>query len=203
MPTIASHTFPSGAVFALVQGDLTKSNLDAIVNAANAQLQHGGGLAAAIARAGGPEIQRESDEWVRKNGLARHDRPAVTGAGRLPCRWVIHAVGPVWGEGDEDRKLATAVRSSLETAASLPAASVGLPAISTGIFAFPKARAAEIICEAVAAYFSVHPDSSLRRVELTLFDTPTLEIFRDKFNRRFPSPLRPSPVERERGGGEG
>jgi O-acetyl-ADP-ribose deacetylase (regulator of RNase III) len=99
----------------------------------------------------------------------------------------------VWGEGDplrdakrdEDRKLATAVRASLEMAASLPAASVGLPAISTGIFGFPKARASEIICESVAAYFAANPDGVVRRVDLTLFDAPTLEIFTDAFTRRF------------------
>ena len=72
MTPITEHTFPGGAIFALVQGDLTIMDLDAIVNAANAQLQHGGGLAAAIARRGGPAIQQESDAWVRQNGLARH-----------------------------------------------------------------------------------------------------------------------------------
>ena len=202
MTTIISHTFPDGAIFALVQGDLTKANLDAIVNAANALLQHGGGLAAAIARASGPAIQRESDAWVRQNGLARHDRPAVTGGGRLPCRWVIHAVGPVWGEGDEVHKLAAAVRASLETAASLPATSVGLPAISTGIYGFPKARAAGIICEAVAAYLDANPDGLVRRVELTLFDAPTLEIFRDAFVRRFPHPSAPLRLSGRGDGGE-
>jgi O-acetyl-ADP-ribose deacetylase (regulator of RNase III) len=200
MATITSHTFPGGAVFALVQGDLTTMTFDAIVNAANAQLQHGGGLAAAIARRGGPAIQQESDAWVRRHGPARPDRPAVTGAGRLPCRFVIHAVGPVWGEGEpprdplqdaqrdakreEDRKLAAAVRASLETAASLPAETVGLPAISTGIFGFPKPRAAEITCDAVALYLTAHPSGAVRRVDLVLFDSPTLEIFRDAFNRR-------------------
>lgn len=186
MTTIVEHVFPSGAVLVLIQADLTASKLDAIVNAANAQLQHGGGLAAAIARRGGPSIQDESDAWVRQNGLARHDRPAVTGAGRLPCRYVIHAVGPVWGEGDEDRKLSLAVRTALETAASLRLTSLGLPAISTGIFSFPKARAAAITIDAGAAYLGAHPDSSLRRVELVLFDAASLEVFQDALALRFP-----------------
>lgn len=188
MTAIAEHAFPGGAVLALVRGDLTTSRLDAIVNAANAQLQHGGGVAAAIVRRGGPSIQQESDAWIAQNGLARHDRPAVTGAGRLPCRYVIHAVGPVWGEGDEDRKLTLAVRSSLETAVGLGIESLGLPAISTGIFGFPKARAAALTIDAVAAFFEAGPQPSLRRVELVLFDAPTFETFGDAFNRQFSPP---------------
>ena len=198
MTTIVERTFPGGAILALVQGDLTTSDLDAIVNAANAQLQHGGGLAAAIARRGGPAIQQESDAWVRQNGLARHDRPAVTGAGRLPCRYVIHAVGPVWGEGDEDRKLTLAVRSALETAASLSLTSLGLPAISTGIFGFPKPRAATITFDAVAAYFDTHPETPLRRVQVVLLDAPTLEVFQETFAQRFPHP---HPLSRAAGEG--
>jgi O-acetyl-ADP-ribose deacetylase (regulator of RNase III) len=122
---------------------------------------------------------------VRQNGLARHDRPAVTGAGRLRCRYVIHAVGPVWGDGDEDRKLTLAVRSSLETATSLNLASLGMPAISTGIFGFPKPRAAAITLEAIAAFVEANPQTSLRRVELVLFDTPTLEVFQQALAQRF------------------
>jgi len=192
-PILAEHRLAKEAVLALVQGDLTEARLDAIVNAANGQLQHGGGLAGANARRGGPSIQHESDAWVRQNGLARYDRPAVTGAGRLPCRYVIHAVGPVWGEGDEDRKLGIAVSTSLETAASLELTSVGLPAISTGIFGFPKARAAPIIFEAIAEFFAAHP-ASLKRVELVLLDQPSLQIFQEAFEQRFPdSTLTPIP----------
>jgi len=208
MTTIVEHAFPGGAILALVQGDLTTSNLDAIVNAANAQLQHGGGLAAAIARRGGPAIQQESDAWVRQNGLARHDRPAVTGAGRLPCRYVIHAVGPVWGEGDEDRKLTLAVRSALETAASLSLTSLGLSAISTGIFGFPKPRAAAITFDAVAEFFTAHPTGSLKRVELVLLDQPTLQVFLEPFAQRFPDSTltphpSPGPTPGRGAGGEG
>src|SRR3990172_841662 len=207
-PILAEHRLAKEAVLALVQGDLTEARLDAIVNAANGQLQHGGGLAGAIARRGGPSIQHESDAWVRQNGLARYDRPAVTGAGRLPCRYVIHAVGPVWGEGDEDRKLTLAVRSALETAASLSMTSLGLPAISTGIFAFPKPRAAALTFDAIAQFFSAHPTGSLKRVELVLFDQPTLQVFLEPFAQRFPeSTLTPHPSPRPtpgRGaGGEG
>jgi len=201
-PVVAEHGLPGGACLALVQGDLTKAPLDAIVNAANAQLQHGAGLAAAIARRGGPSIQQESDAWVERNGPARFDRPAVTGGGALPSRYVIHAVGPVWGEGDEDRKLNLAVRASLETAASMELTSLGLPAISTGIFGFPKARAAPIILEAIAGFFAERRATSLKRVELVVFDQPTLRVFQQAFADRFPDPSLappPSPAPREGG----
>src|SRR5688572_10003455 len=100
--------FPSGQRLQIVQGDLTQENVDAIVNAANARLQHGGGVAAAISRRGGPQILAESDAWVRQHGPVTHTAPAHTGAGSLPCCIIIHAVGPVWGEGNEDHKLSAA-----------------------------------------------------------------------------------------------
>ncbi len=205
-PVLAEHRLTSGATIALVQGDLTATRLDAIVNAANASLQHGGGLAGAISRRGGPAIQQESDAWVQRNGLARHDRPAVTAAGRLPCRYIIHAVGPVWGEGDEDRKLGVAVRAALESAAALGVSSLGLPAISTGIFGFPKPRAAPIVLDAIVDHFASHPATSLRRVEVVILDTPTLEVFQKAFAERFgdpPSPLAPLPPSGRGGRGEG
>jgi O-acetyl-ADP-ribose deacetylase (regulator of RNase III) len=193
-PVLAEHHLATGVSFALVEGDLTQAPLDAVVNAANPQLQHGGGLAAAISRRGGPDVQRESNAWVQQNGLARFDQPAVTGPGQLPCRCLIHAVGPVWGEGDEDRKLNVAVRSSLAAASALRLASVGLPALSTGIFGFPKARAAPIIFDAVTGYLTENPNASLRRVELFVFDRPTLEVFSQAFAERFPSPRPPLPL---------
>ena len=198
---LAEYRLTSGATIALVQGDLTEARLDAIVNAANASLQHGGGLAAAISRRGGPSIQLESDAWIQRHGLARHDRPAVTGAGQLPCRYVIHAVGPVWGEGDEDRKLGVAVHAALESAATLQLASLGLPAISTGIFGFPKARAAPIILQAIVDFFASHPATSLQRVEVVLLDMPTIEVFQESFAERFPSS--PGPLLRSGRGGRG
>jgi O-acetyl-ADP-ribose deacetylase (regulator of RNase III) len=183
---VAEHHFPDGAVLALIHGDLTESRLSAIVNAANPRLQHGGGLAAAIARRGGPRIQEESDAWVRRNGPAAPGRPAITGAGDLPCRAVIHAVGPVWGEGDEDHKLDLAVRSSLELAAARGFVGLGLPAISTGIYGFPVERAAPIILGAIADFFRLAPKTSLQRVEVMLFDQPTLEVFERAFAASVP-----------------
>jgi len=184
---ICEHILPSGQALRLVHGDLTEERVDAIVNAANAQLAHGGGVAGAISRRGGPQIQAESDAWVRQHGPVPHDRPAVTGGGRLPCRHVIHAVGPVWGEGDEDAKLASAVSGSLAVADELGLTSLALPAISTGIFGFPKDRGARVILDAIVTYLQAHPQSPLHEIRITLIDSPSVAIFAEEFGRRWPS----------------
>lgn len=171
------RTFPNGCKLQIAQGDITLEPVDAIVNAANSSLQHGGGVAWAISRRGGEAIQRESDEWVRHYGPVTHEKPAYTSGGLMPCKYVIHAVGPVWGQGDEQRKLAAAVRGSLECAAELKLASLALPAISTGIFGFPKELAAGIIYAEIERYFAQNADSTLKLVRLTLFDGPTVEVF--------------------------
>jgi O-acetyl-ADP-ribose deacetylase (regulator of RNase III) len=182
---VASQKLASGQILRLIHGDLTKEKVDAIVNAANAQLAHGGGVAGAIVRAGGREIQTESDAWVREHGLVSHQRPAITSAGRLPCRYVIHAVGPIWGEGDEDAKLRSAVTGALALADEKALTSLALPAISTGIFGFPKERGARVILDAIVDYFEQKPDSSLSEVHVTLIDEPSVAIFADEFNRRW------------------
>ncbi len=168
---------PAGVTLQLVQGDLTEERVDAIVNAANAHLQHGAGVAGAIVRRGGSKIQAESDAWVRTHGPVPHAQPAYTGAGKLPCRYVIHAVGPIWGEGVEDKKLHAAVYGALELADQLNLASVAFPAISTGIFGFPKARAARIILETIRSYFSRQAESKVRLVRIVLIDSVTLSAF--------------------------
>jgi O-acetyl-ADP-ribose deacetylase (regulator of RNase III) len=175
--SLAERTFAPNHVLQLVQGDITTLPVDAIVNAANSHLQHGGGVAGIISRKGGPAIQMESDAWVREHGPVAHAEPAVTSGGNLPCRYVIHAVGPVWGEGDEDRKLAEAVAGSLQTADKLKLASIAFPAISTGIFGFPKERAAGIIFSAIADFFADKPDSTTILVQMVLYDQPTLDAF--------------------------
>lgn len=185
--TIARQPLPNGTVLSLIHGDLTEEHVDAIVNAANAQLSHGGGVAAAIVRRGGATIQQESDAWVRRHGPVTHDRPAITGAGRLPCRFVIHAVGPIWGEGNEDAKLAAAVSSALALADERRLTSLALPAISTGIFGFPKERGARVIVQAILDYFDQRPETTLREIRITLIDQPTVQVFRQEFARRWPT----------------
>ncbi|MEW6299023.1 MAG: macro domain-containing protein [Thermodesulfobacteriota bacterium] len=183
---IVSHQLPSGHTLTLYQGDLTEEHVDAIVNAANAHLAHGGGLAGAIVRRGGQEIQEESDAWVRQHGPAGHEKPALTGAGRLPARWIIHAVGPVWGSGDEDRKLRAAYTSALRLAHDKGFSTVAFPSISTGIFGFPVERAAAIALQAVIDFCAAHPDSPPREIRFTLLDSPTVEVFRAEFEKRLP-----------------
>lgn len=178
---------PSGQKIEIAQGDLTKEPLDAIVNAANSLLAHGGGVAGAIVRAGGEVIQEESDDWVGMYGPVSHAEPAYTGAGKLPCRYVIHAVGPIWGEGEEDRKLAEAVQGSLQRAVALGLSSIAFPAISTGIFGFPKERAARVILETLADFLSTHPDALLILVRLVLWDDETAEVFAEEAKRQLGS----------------
>lgn len=177
MNTILRERDFSGHLFQLVQGDITTETVDAIVNAANSSLRHGGGVARAISERGGESIQRESDAWVKKNGPVSYNEPAVTGAGNLPCQIVIHAVGPVWGEGDEEAKLADAVLGVLALATRRGLSSLSLPAISTGIFGFPKELAARIIFSTIEAFFTSQADSPLKQVRLVLFDQPTLDVF--------------------------
>jgi O-acetyl-ADP-ribose deacetylase (regulator of RNase III) len=179
---LAERILQTGQMLQIVQGDITAEPVDAIVNAANEFLQHGGGLARAIVRRGGETIQKESDDWVRRHGRVSHSLPAWTSAGALPAKYVIHAVGPVWGAGDEESKLAQAVAGALRLADELQSHTVAMPAISTGIFGFPRDRAAEIIPAAIEAYFSGNGSSGIGTVRLVLFDQPTLEAFTSIWN---------------------
>ncbi|HVR44213.1 MAG TPA: macro domain-containing protein [Thermoanaerobaculia bacterium] len=153
-------------------GDITTLEVDAIVNAANSSLQHGGGVAAAIVRRGGSVIQQQSD----RIGFVPVGSAAVTDGGSLPSRWVIHAVGPRMGEGDEERKLRDATRSALERAEELRARSVAFPAISTGIFGYPLDRCARIMT-GVAREFAAEA-RSVERVIFCLFGEDAMREFR-------------------------
>jgi O-acetyl-ADP-ribose deacetylase len=159
-------------VIEVYQGDLTDQVVDAIVNAANSALSHGGGVAGAIVRKGGEEIQLES----RGKAPVAVGDAAVTGAGRLPCRYVIHAVGPMWGEGDEECKLRAAVRSALARAEELGLGSVALPAISTGIFGYPKEAGCRAIVEEVRKALAL-PAGSVKTVRLVSIDEETASHF--------------------------
>ncbi len=174
---LREYRFPTGQFIQIVQGDITAEEVDAIVNAANSHLAHGAGVAGAILRKGGPMIQAESDKWVKEHGLVSHSQPAYTRAGDLPCKYIIHAVGPVWGEGEEDEKLAAAVGGSLRLAESLAISSISFPALSTGIFGFPKSRAARVILSTVLAYITENSSSGIKLVRLVLFDPGSVQVF--------------------------
>ena len=182
---ISEHILESGQRLQIVQGDITKEVVDAIVNAANAHLKHGGGVAAAIAGRGGPEIQAESDRWVLQHGPVKPESPAYTSGGNLACRYVIHTVGPVWGEGNEDSKLNAAISGALKLGDQLAVSSISFPAVSTGIFGFPKTQAAEIIIGTIREYFRDNPISRMEVVRITLFDQETLDVFNRVWNSTF------------------
>ena len=163
----------------LVQGDITERDTDAIVNAANSHLQHGGGVAGAIVRKGGQIIQDESD----KIGFTPVGHAVLTSAGRLSAKFVIHAVGPRMGEGDEENKLKNAVYNSLLLASQKGLQSISMPAISSGIFGFPKDRCAKILVRESADFLKKQTKSSLKVVEFCIYDDLTLGYFRKEFEK--------------------
>ncbi len=171
----------NGIKVLVVKGDITEENVDAIVNAANSHLKHGGGVAGAIVRKGGYEIQKESD----RIGFVPVGEVAVTGAGKLYAKYIIHAVGPRWGEGDEERKLESAVKNSLLKADELGVSSISIPAISTGIFGFPKDKGAEIILKTIKKFIEEHSKTSLKEIRCTNIDEETTKIFENKIKTIF------------------
>jgi O-acetyl-ADP-ribose deacetylase (regulator of RNase III) len=178
MKIISEHKI-AGKILRLVQGDITDRDVDVIVNAANSHLQHGGGVAGAIVRKGGQVIQDESD----KIGFTPVGTAVITGAGKLPAKFVIHAVGPRMGEGDEDNKLKNAVKSSLMLASKKGLKSISIPAISSGIFGFPKDRCAKILVGESAGFLKENKDTSLHTVEFCIRDDTTLSYFKNEFEK--------------------
>src|SRR5207253_828692 len=154
------------------RGDITKERVDAIVNAANSSLLGGGGVDGAIHRAAGPELV---EACRTLGGCATGDARATPGFG-LPARWVIHAVGPVWqgGSQGEPELLASCYRRALEVAGELGARSVAFPAISTGVYGFPKERAARIAVETVRS-----TATQVELVRLVAFDEETQLLYEE------------------------
>ena len=174
---LLEHTLNTGQVFRVVRGDITIESTDAIVNAANERLMHGGGVAGAISRKSGGLIQEESDVWVRRHGPVVTGTAAITGAGRLPAKYVIHAVGPVWGSGNEEEKLGSAVQSALALAETHHLQSISIPGISSGIFGGPKDVCARVIIQATVDYLAQNPNSSMKEIRFCNIDEPTAAAF--------------------------
>ncbi len=172
MEILAEKVLDNGRVVKVVMGDITSETTDAIVNAANSHLKHGGGVAGAIVRKGGRVIQEESD----RIGYCPVGSAVYTSAGSLPAKYVIHAVGPRWGEGNEEEKLRSAVRSALKVATQLRLESVALPAISTGIFGYPKREGTRVILDEVLRFLK-EEETTLKEVHLTNIDRETSELF--------------------------
>jgi O-acetyl-ADP-ribose deacetylase len=171
----------NGKTIRLIKGDITARNVDAIVNAANSYLQHGGGVAAAIVKKGGHIIQQQSN----KIGFVPVGSAAITTSGKLPCKAVIHAIGPRMGEGEEDTKLRKAIRASLLLASERGFQSISFPAVSSGIYGFPKDRCADILVNESINFLLDTDDgkfgSTLETVEFCIIDGLTLEEFRSQF----------------------
>jgi O-acetyl-ADP-ribose deacetylase (regulator of RNase III) len=171
----------NGKIIRLVKGDITFRNVDVVVNAANSNLKHGGGVAAAIVRIGGQIIQEESD----KIGFVPVGSAAITTSGKLPCKAVIHAVGPRMGEGDENAKLRSAIRASLLIASEKKFRDIAIPAVSSGIFGFPKDKCAAILTSESLNFLlnrgEDKEESTLEIVEFCIIDSDTLNEFRLQF----------------------
>ena len=167
----------AGTTLSALRADLTLQEVDAVVNAANEYLAHGGGLAAAIVAAGGWEIQEESDRWVAEHGPLSPGVAAVTDAGRMPARMVIHVAGPRYRAGQDNEGLRrTAVRAALDAALERECRTLAMPAISAGIFGYPLADAARVIASACAAWTREHP-GALDEIRLVGFDAAAEEAF--------------------------
>ena len=165
----------------VIEADITDMQTDAIVNAANAQLVLGGGVAGAIRKKGGPKIQQECD----KIGGTFVGGAAITTAGNLKAKYVIHAVGPHKGEGSEDEKLKNATLNSLKLADENNLESISFPAISTGIFGFPIKRCAEIMLKTTADYLK--SKTSIEKVIFCLFSKDDYEVFISELKKYIPS----------------
>ena len=163
----------------LVEGDITDFDVEAIVNPANEKLLLGGGVAGVIKRKGGPSVQEE----CKRIGSTPTGTAVITGAGKLKYRHIIHAVGPKMGEGDEDRKLSSAVRASLALADRHGLKSLAMPAISTGNYGFPMDRAARITLTEVHRY--LQGGTKLQRVIVVLYDDPAYTTFARELRRGF------------------
>lgn len=164
----------------VVKADITKINVDAIVNAANSSLMGGGGVDGAIHHAGGPAILEECRKIVARQGGCKTGEAVITTAGHLPAKYVIHTVGPVWNGGNskEQRQLSNCYLNSLKLAIEYDCKTIAFPTISTGIYRFPKEEAAKISVESIRAFLS--HNKSIGKVIIVCFDD---ENFRDVSNR--------------------
>ena len=172
---LAELPFGAAGNFQVVQGNLLEEPVDGIVNAANGRLAHGGGVAGIISRAAGPSLQQESDRIVRERGPFPAGSAVLTGAGKLPFKGVVHAVGPRQGDGDEEASLRRALTEAFRRADESGWGSLSFPAVSSGIFAVPPAVCARAYVAAVRGWFESRTVASLRLIRLCLRDPPVVE----------------------------
>ncbi len=166
------------AKISIIQGDITKQDTDAIVNAANSSLMGGGGVDGAIHRAGGPAILEECKQIVARQGRLSTSKAVMTMGGNLKARHVIHTVGPIWygGNKGEPELLASAYQESLKLAIEDQLCSISFPSISTGAYGYPVARASRVAIGAVIASLR-QSVTSVREVVFVLFDSQTFGVY--------------------------
>ncbi len=181
---LAELAFSGSRLFQVVQANLLEEPVDAIVNAANGRLAHGGGVAGIISRAAGPALQEESDRVVRERGTIPTGAAVATTAGNLPFKAVIHAVGPRWGEGDEEAKLVRALASAFALANESEWTSVSFPAVSSGIFAVPPGICARAYLTAVRGWSEKQAGSPLRLIRCCLRDAPVIAAVLAELGRK-------------------
>ncbi|HLK31097.1 MAG TPA: O-acetyl-ADP-ribose deacetylase [Puia sp.] len=160
----------------IIKGDITKIAADAIVNAANSSLMGGGGVDGAIHRAGGPSILEDCRKIVAKQGGCKTGEAVITTAGNLPAKYVIHTVGPVWngGKKEEELRLANCYTNSLALAIANQCRTISFPNISTGIYEFPKEKAAYISIKAISE--SISNNNIIEKVLVVCFDEENLRL---------------------------
>ncbi|XP_067833079.1 protein mono-ADP-ribosyltransferase PARP14-like isoform X2 [Heptranchias perlo] len=193
---LSTYCSEGGVVISICRGDITKQQVDAIVNAANGRLNHSGGVARAISKAGGPEIDRESSAYVAAHGNVQVGQAVMTDAGRLPCKKVIHAVGPRWsGSHSEESQVKDLLRSSVSESLQLAEKhnlqSIAIPCLSSGIFGVPKALCANAIVTAIKE----SDTRSLRRITLIDIDEDVLSELQRACGRLWTPPSRRSPCD--------
>jgi len=178
METLAGKTR-----FTLVQGDITQQRVDAIVNAANSSLMGGGGVDGAIHRAGGPAILEECKRIVAERGCLPPGQAVITTGGRLPARYVIHTVGPIWrgGRSGEEETLASAYRESLALALQRGLKSVAFPSISTGAYGYPLELAAATALQTVLGF--LEQGTGFEEVRFVLYDGATYSVYEAALRR--------------------
>ncbi len=162
----------------LMMGDITTLSVDAIVNAANNRLMGGGGVDGAIHRAGGEQISQECASIRRERGGCKTGEAVITRGGFLPCKYVIHTVGPVWhgGSKGEEELLRSCYRSSLQLAKKYAIRSIAFPNISTGVYGYPKEGAAKAAIEEVKSFLK--DDASIEKVIFVSFDQENYDLYR-------------------------
>lgn len=176
----------------VVHGNIAEETADIIVNSANINLKHGGEVSGQILQKGSIDVQRDSVKFIKENkGPLNEGDVAKTRPGLLKCKHLLHAVGPIWygGEKDEEVTLSQTINAVLTEAANLEAKSIAIPAISCGIFMFPKDKAAKVIFDTIVDYLKDNRKTQIEEIKITVLDVPTMKQFVKEFDLRYPEEI--------------